>query len=137
MLPAVHRMRLSSDFEAAVRRGRRSGRRCLVVHVFVREPDGATAEPARVGFVVSRAVGTAVVRTRVKRRLRAVMAARTSMLPAGSLIVVRANPAAAGADSSVLASDVDAALPRALPRSAAAIDSSSAAASAARSGMWR
>jgi ribonuclease P protein component len=131
-------MRLGSDFEAAVRRGRRSGRRCLVVHALVGEPAGETAEPARVGFVVSKAVGSAVVRTQVKRRLRAVMAVRTSMLPPGSLIVVRANPGAAGADSSLLASDLDAALARALPPSSVgAPGATSAAASAARSGTWQ
>jgi len=113
MLPAVHRMRLGSDFEAAVRRGRRSGRRCLVVHAVIAAGPGATdassgSSPARVGFVVSRAVGTAVVRNRVKRRLR------VAGLRPGTLVVVRAQPAAATATAAVLRQDLDAALPRAL-----------------------
>ena len=119
MLPAVHRMRLGSDFEATVRRGRRSGRRCLVVHAVIAAGPGATdassgSSPARVGFVVSRAVGTAVVRNRVKRRLRAAMAERVAGLRPGTLVVVRAQPAAATATAAVLRQDLDAALPRAL-----------------------
>jgi ribonuclease P protein component len=70
---------------------------------------------ARVGFVVSKAVGGAVVRTRVKRRLRAVLAQRLERLPAGSLLVVRANPAAAEATSAELARSVDRVLERVLP----------------------
>lgn len=111
MLPAAHRMRRGSDFERAVRRGRRAGRPTLVLHA---SSSDAGAEATRVGFVVSRAVGGAVVRNRVKRQLRAVLAGRVDELPAGLLLVVRANPAAAGATSTRLAADVDAALPRVL-----------------------
>jgi ribonuclease P protein component len=65
---------------------------------------------ARVGFVVGRAVGPAVVRNRVRRRLRALMRERLSTLPSGSLLVVRAAPAAATAGSAGLAADLDRAL---------------------------
>ena len=67
---------------------------------------------SRVGLIVSRAVGGAVVRNRVKRRLRAAVAARLDSLPTGSLLVVRANPAAAGATSRELSADLEAALRR-------------------------
>lgn len=50
------------------------------------------------GFVVSKQVGTAVTRNRVKRRLRAIGAAHLGELPDGALVVVRALPAAAGSD---------------------------------------
>ena len=60
------------------------------------------------GFVVSKAVGNAVVRNRVKRQLRHLTRERISVLPAGSLVVVRANPPAAVADN--LAADLDSAL---------------------------
>ncbi|XGX78956.1 Ribonuclease P protein component [Terrabacter sp. BE26] len=53
--------------------------------------------PPRVGFVVSKAVGNAVVRNRTKRRLRASVATRLDGIPAGLDLVVRANPAAADA----------------------------------------
>lgn len=68
------------------------------------------------GFVVSKAVGNAVERNRVKRRLRAVMAARVDGLD-GSRVVVRALPASRLATTATLAADVDAALAGAQRRS--------------------
>ena len=56
---------------------------------------------------MSRAVGGAVVRNRTKRRLRALMAARLGAVPHGIDLVVRANPAAAGATSGELAQALD------------------------------
>jgi ribonuclease P protein component len=63
-----------------------------------------------VGFVVSKAVGNAVTRNRVKRRLRALTATRVTDLPVGSRTVVRANPAAAEASFGRLGEDLDSAL---------------------------
>jgi ribonuclease P protein component len=65
-----------------------------------------------VGFVVSKAVGGAVIRNQVKRRLRHLMRDRLHRLPQGSLLVVRANPPAASARSEHLAAELDAALVR-------------------------
>lgn len=59
--------------------------------------DARAELPPRVGFVVSKAVGNAVVRNRTKRRLRASIATRLSDIPLGFDLVVRANPAAATA----------------------------------------
>lgn len=111
MLPSAYRMRLRTDFESAVRRGHRAGRRTLVVHASC----GTSSEAVpKVGFVVSKQVGQSVVRNRVKRRLRAVMAGRVATLPRGALVVVRANPAAVQADEVALTADLDSALSRAL-----------------------
>ncbi len=79
-----------------------------MVHVL--EQPAAAPRPALAGLVVSKAVGGAVVRTRVKRRLRHLLAARASGLPPGSRLVVRANPSAAGASSADLGADLDRAL---------------------------
>ncbi|SCD56460.1 ribonuclease P protein component [Streptomyces sp. LcepLS] len=68
----------------------------------------------RAGFVVSKAVGKAVVRTSVKRKLRHLIRDRLSLLPPGSLVVVRALPGAGDADHAQLARDLDAALKRLL-----------------------
>lgn len=57
----------------------------------------SSAPPPVVGFVVSKAVGGAVVRNRVKRRLRHAVRERLHEVPGGSILVVRANPAAARA----------------------------------------
>lgn len=59
--------------------------------------DSRAGLPPRVGFVVSKAVGNAVVRNRTKRRLRAAMAAELAGIPTGCDVVVRAQPAAASA----------------------------------------
>jgi len=104
MLPAAARMRRSTDFAVAIRGGRRFGRPLLVGHLAVRE--GAD-EPPRVGFIVNRAVGQAVVRNRVRRRLSHVAAGYLHSLPRGSLLVLRANPQAATARQADLAAEVD------------------------------
>jgi ribonuclease P protein component len=72
-----HRLSRSLDFDAVYRRGRSVSTRFLVLHWFEREEDG---EGARLGLAVPRAVGTAVVRNRVKRRLREIFRARSEEL---------------------------------------------------------
>lgn len=69
--------------------------------------DARAGSPPRVGFVVSKAVGGAVLRNRAKRRLRALMASRLAGIPAGYDVVIRANPAAAGATYDELGADLD------------------------------
>ncbi|MFI5936107.1 ribonuclease P protein component [Actinoplanes sp. NPDC051494] len=108
MLAAAQRLRRSSEFAVAIRNGRRSGRGTVVVHLLVDEP--AQASEARAGFVVSKAVGNAVVRNKVRRRLRHLVQARLADLPAGAALVVRALPASATASSETLGADLDSAL---------------------------
>jgi len=103
-------MRRSADFTATVRHGRRGGSTSVTVHAT--PPTGAGSP--QVGFVVSRAVGPAVTRNQVRRRLRHLVRARLGDLPAGSHVVVRAQPAAATATSAALGVDLDRALARAL-----------------------
>lgn len=74
------------------------------MHLYVR---GNGTHATRVGFVVSKAVGNAVVRNRVKRRLRALMSTRVELVPEGALMVVRALPAAATSDFRGLSADLD------------------------------
>ncbi|NYD86649.1 ribonuclease P protein component [Cellulomonas oligotrophica] len=74
--------------------------------------------PPVVGLVVSKAVGNAVVRNRVKRRLRALVRPRLDSLDAGTLVVVRAQSAASTATSDQLARDLDGGLGRARDRAA-------------------
>lgn len=139
-----------------MRTGRRGAHGSLVVHVArVQVGDQAGAQgmrgttsmgrpgssrrwtSVRVGFVVPRTVGGAVVRNRVTRRLRAVVADRLDQMganrPTGgagdgeersvTLVVVRALPAAATATSAELARDLDAALAAAQRRTASGVAS--------------
>jgi ribonuclease P protein component len=107
VLGAANRLRHRNEFALAVRRGRRAGRGCLVLHLHT---DEAHNPHRRVGFVVARTVGPAVVRNQVPRRLRQLKRERLDAMPAGSLLVVRAVPAAATAGSAGLAADLDSAL---------------------------
>lgn len=118
MLPAEHRLRRSSDFTEAVRRGRRASRGTLTVHL-LRSPgppaeSAALAAPIRAGLVVSKAVGGSVVRHRTARRLRHLLRAHvtepTAAVPAGSRLVVRAAPGAGSASSAELGADLAGAL---------------------------
>jgi ribonuclease P protein component len=96
-----------------MRLGARSGRRTVVVYVAL------TGDARRMaGFAVSKAVGGAVVRNRVKRRLRAILSGRLSSLPDGAAVVVRALPPAATASFDDLARDVDLALSQAAAKAA-------------------
>jgi ribonuclease P protein component len=98
-------MRRSAEFELTVRRGSRAGRALLTGYLLVRA--GEEAQAARVGFVVSKAVGNAVVRNKVRRRLRSVLRGYLPTLPGGSLLVVRAHPQAAAARQADLAAELD------------------------------
>ena len=111
MLPPERRVRTSAEFTAVVRRGVRSGRPLLAVHLLVAsaaEPTGRT--PSAAGLVVGKSVGSAVVRHRTSRRLRHLLLARLDLLPAGAKLVVRANAGSGSASSAALAADLDAAL---------------------------
>jgi ribonuclease P protein component len=103
-------MRSSEEFQLAVRGGVRIGRPTLVVHAST-SPDADVL----VGFVVSKAVGNAVTRNRVKRRLRHLCAAVLPATPAGTRLVVRALPRAAS-NPHELGADLDRAWEKALHR---------------------
>jgi ribonuclease P protein component len=62
--------------------------------------------PARFGFIVSRQVGSAVTRNRVRRRLKAVCAEALPDVRAGADVVIRALPGSATADFAALRDDV-------------------------------
>lgn len=108
MLPKTARLRRSEEFRTVLRRGGKAGGRRLVVHALTDAPHAEV----KAGFVVSKAVGNAVVRHRVSRRLRHVVAHRLGTLPPHTALVVRALPRAADAPSADLAADIDSAIHR-------------------------
>jgi ribonuclease P protein component len=73
-----HRLSRSRDFDAVYRQGRSVSTRYLILYWFSRDEDG---EGARLGLAVPKAVGAAVVRNRIKRRLRELFRERSSELP--------------------------------------------------------
>jgi ribonuclease P protein component len=62
-----HRLSRSRDFDAVYRQGRSTSTRFLTLYWFAREEE--PGEP-RLGLAVPKAAGNAVVRNRMKRRLR-------------------------------------------------------------------
>lgn len=81
------------DFERVLRDGRRARTRCGTLFV---APGPDAAAPARLGLAVPARVGGAVVRNRIKRRLRASFV--SAGLPAGVDVVVRATREASSVD---------------------------------------
>lgn len=93
MSSAHRRRRLSrsAEFERVYRQGRSKGNRFLVLYAFPREVPADDAP--RLGLSVSRRVGGAVERSRVKRTLREAFWQEAERLPAGSdyVVVARAD----------------------------------------------
>jgi ribonuclease P protein component len=124
VLAAAERLRRRDEFAATIKSGGRASRGAVVVHVSTRS--GETSDPARnapisqgarAGFVVSKAVGGAVVRNKVKRRLRHLTRPHLANLPAGTDLVVRALPNAASRSYHDLDADLTQALRASLKRS--------------------
>ncbi len=82
------RLSRSAEFDKVVRNGRSHAGREFVLYVFPRGGE----DPPRLGLSVSRKVGGAVERNRVKRVLREAFALESHRLPAGSDAVVIARP---------------------------------------------
>jgi ribonuclease P protein component len=113
VLATDQRLRRADDFATVIRHGRRAGRDGLVVHVHTRdsvEVSRRDGGPARAGFIVPKAVGTAVTRNRVRRRLRHLLRTELTGLPPGTDVVVRVLPGAAGCSYDELARHLSAAL---------------------------
>jgi ribonuclease P protein component len=88
------RLSRSAEFERVYRQGRSKANRFLVLYAFPREADAD--DGPRLGLSVSRRVGGAVDRTRVKRILREAFWQEAERLPNGSDYVVVARPEAKG-----------------------------------------
>jgi ribonuclease P protein component len=94
--PRRRRLSRSAEFERVYRQGRSKGNRFLVLYAFPREDDGNDDAGPRLGLSVSRRVGGAVERNRVKRVLREAFWEEAARLPSGSDYVVVARPDARG-----------------------------------------
>lgn len=103
-MPAPARLRRSEDFQRTVKSGARAGCSTLVLYA-LSQPDSEPTPQSRVGLIVNKQVGNAVVRNRVKRRLRAAAQQQLLQQP-GIDYVVRARPAAAKAEFSELTTEL-------------------------------
>nr|WP_260076218.1 ribonuclease P protein component [Pseudoglutamicibacter cumminsii] len=101
MLPQQYRVRKGNELRNVMRSGTRKG--CRNVVVFATPTDNPVP---RFGFIVSKKVGNAAVRNKVKRRLRA---SAWEIIKEGIPnhdVVVRGLPAAANADYNTLNKDL-------------------------------
>jgi ribonuclease P protein component len=88
--PNRGRLSRSAEFERVYRQGRSMGNRYLVLYAFA----NPSAEGPRLGLSVSRKVGGAVERNRVKRLLREAFASLEPALDPAQDVVVVARPSA-------------------------------------------
>ena len=86
-------------------RTQRRGRRITAAHVFVFMAEHRTTY-SRFGFTVSKKVGGAVVRNRVRRRLKEIIRLNRHAFPKRHCFVIIARPEAAQADYASLKSDL-------------------------------
>ncbi|MGH8056365.1 MAG: ribonuclease P protein component [Candidatus Entotheonellia bacterium] len=84
------RLTAATDFTRCYRQGTRWRTAYFTVHAY-RRGEGV----ARLGLAVGKAIGPAVVRNRVKRRLREIFRLHTQQVPGGYDLFVRAAPASA------------------------------------------
>ena len=101
MLSRANRLTLGVDYRSVVRRGTRCAGAHTVTHIMARSDDDV-----RFGFIVSKAVGNAVVRNTVRRRLKAVCHEALAELDPGRDVVIRALNVSADADFATLRAEV-------------------------------
>jgi ribonuclease P protein component len=91
--PKGRRLTRASEYERVKRDGSARGGKLLTLNVLPVEPSG----PCRAGFITSRRLGSAVVRNRVRRRLREIVRRHQHNLRQGVWIVLVARKDAAAA----------------------------------------
>ena len=111
-LRRAQRLRSPRDFQRVRTQGRRVSGTVLLLGYAARSESGSTGL-TRVGFSVSRRVGGAVERNRVKRRLREVIRRKLARIAPGYDLVITARPGAAEARMETLEQDVAVLLARA------------------------
>lgn len=106
----MERLKSHRDFTTVLRRRRRVSSHDLVIHYLIPDSVALTSSPVqgeqagcddpvedrrRIGLAVSKSVGNAVTRNKVKRRFRQLARAKEDLLPSSCDLVIRAKPGAA------------------------------------------
>lgn len=109
-MPAKHhRVTRGDDYRHIVRKGNRvGGANCITHAVLYVDED----RPARFGFIASKAVGNAVTRNRVRRRLKSIVEQRLAKGFVGADVVFRVLPSAADVSFEQLQLEINRALDR-------------------------
>lgn len=105
MLPREHRLRSSREIREVISRGKRASNQVATIHY---QP----ANQNQFAIIVSKAVGNAVVRNLIKRRMRALLAPHTKAQPELAA-AFRMKPLAATIDFQSLKTEVENLLERA------------------------
>lgn len=93
--PKSLRLRSRREFLIVQDTGMKVSADCVLALI---KPNGKAGEPSRIGLTVSSKVGNAVVRNRVRRRLRELYRTRRDELPKGLDMVLIARNSAATAE---------------------------------------
>lgn len=97
-----HRVTRGDEYRSIVRKGRRVGGALCITHAVLRSPD----EPARFGYIVTKAVGNAVTRNLVRRRFKGITEQLLQDGLSGVDIVFRILPASSNAPYARMADEV-------------------------------
>lgn len=112
-LPKSRRLRKRTEFQKVYEEGQRISGRLFTL--FIRQ--SSSDAPGRFGMTVSRKVGNAVVRVRVKRLLRESIRLCWNLFPIGSEAVFHARPVMRDADFAAVQFEVKRALEKAARQS--------------------
>ncbi|MBC9926984.1 MULTISPECIES: ribonuclease P protein component [unclassified Leucobacter] len=103
-----HRVTRGDEYRSIVRKGRRVGGAYCITHAVLRSPE----DPARFGYIVTKAVGNAVTRNLLRRRLKGITEALLHDGLTGVDVVFRVLPASSDAPYARMADEVGRAVRR-------------------------
>lgn len=100
MLPNSARIKSSSDFARVTKSGRRTTTDSLIAYLLLNQSNSGSSPSSnsnskdndnpKLGLIISKSVGNSVVRHRIARQIRHASFNYLSLLPTGSLLVIRA-----------------------------------------------
>jgi ribonuclease P protein component len=105
MLARANRVTKPEDFRRALSSGVKVVGERVAIHAAL-EPGSNPELPVRIGFIVGKACGSAVIRNQIKRRLKSISRSLLVELKPGTLVVVRALPSSRGSSFQALSEEL-------------------------------